>query len=70
MAESVWRILRCSRLPPQNGQSFDLLSPPDSSELAMEVLFRSGWFSLSVIIRFVVELFRKHMVDSWLSYRL
>jgi hypothetical protein len=36
----------------------------------MEMLFRSVWFSLSVIIRFVVELFRKHMVDSWLSYRL
>ena len=65
-------MLRCvkTRLSPQNDQSLDLLSPPDSSELAMEMLFRSVWFSLSVIIRFVVELFRKHMVDSWLSYRL
>jgi hypothetical protein len=36
----------------------------------MEMLFRSVWLSLIVIIRFVVELFREHMVDSWLSYRL
>jgi hypothetical protein len=36
----------------------------------MEMLFRSVWLPLIVIIRLVVELFRKHIVDSWLSYRL
>ena len=65
-------MLRCvkTRLSPQNGQSLDLLSPPDPSELAMEMLFRSVWPSLSVVIRFVVELFRKHMFDPWLRDRL
>jgi hypothetical protein len=36
----------------------------------MEMLFRSVWLSLSVVIRFVVEFFGKHMVDPWLSDRL
>lgn len=33
----------------------------------MEMPFRSVRPSLSVVIRFVVELFRKHIFDSWFS---
>jgi hypothetical protein len=53
-----------------NGQSFDLLPPPDSSELTMQMLPRMVWISLIVVIRFVVELFRQHMPGSWLRHHL
>jgi hypothetical protein len=59
-------MLRCVKLSPKNGQSFDLLSPSDSSELAMQMLFGIAWLSLIVVIRFVVELFRQHVLGSWL----
>ena len=36
----------------------------------MEMLLRSVGPSLSVFIRFVVELFRKYVFDPWLSNRL
>jgi hypothetical protein len=63
-------FLYAQRLSPQNGQSLDLLSPPDSSELAMQMFFGTVWLSLIVVIRFVVELFRKHIFDPWFSDRL
>jgi hypothetical protein len=65
-------MLRCvkTRLSPQNGLSVDLLSPPDSSELAMQMFFGTVWLSLIVVIRFVVELLRQRAVDSWLRNRL
>ena len=58
------------RLSPQDGQSFDLLSPSDSFELTMQMLFGMVWISLIVVIRFVVELFRQHMLGSWLRHHL
>ena len=61
-----WR----GKLSLQNSQSFDLLSPSDSSELTMQMLFGSLWLSLIVVIRFIVELFRQHVLGSWLSHRL
>jgi hypothetical protein len=36
----------------------------------MDMLFRSVWLSFSIFIRFVVELFGKHIFDPWLSNRL
>jgi hypothetical protein len=36
----------------------------------MQLSFGTVWLSLIVVIRFVVELFRKHMFDPWLRNRL
>jgi hypothetical protein len=36
----------------------------------MQMLFGTAWLSLIVFIRFVVELFRQHMLGSWLRHHL
>jgi hypothetical protein len=36
----------------------------------MQMLSRVVWISLIVIIGFVVELFRQHMLGSWLRHHL
>jgi hypothetical protein len=36
----------------------------------MQVLFGMVWISLIVVIGFVVELFRQHMLGSWLRHHL
>jgi hypothetical protein len=65
-------MIRCVKtlLSLQNGQSLDLLSPPDSSELAMQMFLGTVWLALIVVIRFVVDFFRQHMLNSWLRHHL
>jgi hypothetical protein len=56
-----------SELAPQGSQSFDLFASSDSSELTVQMFFRSNGLAFIVVIRFVVELFLKNVLDSRLG---
>jgi hypothetical protein len=53
--------------PAKSRESFNLLTSPDPSKLAMQMLFRIGRFPVLVVLRLIIQLFLNNMLHPRLS---